>query len=190
MRLPALVATVLAALLVAGCASTLSPLYLKTDAVADPAIVGSWLSTDKDNPGSVRVEAMKNGSYRVSMHYNESGDDAVYEARLVKLGSASFADLILTKLQHSNQNLDLPWGAVPLHEIAKYQVTTDDLAVFLISNDALSDSAQHPGFPLRFQDTKPDSDCVITSTTDELRRYFSAHSADIFREATHLKRQH
>ena len=190
MRFSALFVAALAVYLVSGCASSVSPLYLKTDAVADPAIVGTWVGADIDTSGTFRVEAMKGGSYQVSTHYNESRDEVVYEARLVKLGSASFADLIVTKLRHNGQDLDLPWGAVPLHEIVKYQVTGDDLAVFLISDDALSHSALLPGFPLRFQDTEQDDNRVIISITDELRRYFSTHPAGIFSDPGHFKRQH
>lgn len=190
MRLPAVVASLLAVIFVAGCASTVSPLYLKTDAVTDPAIVGTWTSTDKDNPGTVRIEAMKDGSYEVSLLGDKSADAAVYDARLVKLGGASFADLLLTKLHRNGEDVDLPWGAVPLHQIVKYQVAGDDLTLSLIGNDALRNSARQPGFPLRFQDTKENGDLVILSSTDELRRYFSSHPAGIFGDAGHFKRQH
>jgi hypothetical protein len=190
MRLPAVVATLLATLSVAGCASTVSPLYVKTDAVADPAIVGTWAGSDKNGSGTVRIEAIKDGSYQVSIHDNNSGDDAVYEAHPVKLGGASFADLILTKFHHGGQDVDLPWGAVALHEIVKYQLSGDDLAVSVIEDDLLTKSAKQSGFPLRVQDTAKNGDTVILSTTGDLRRYLTAHPADIFGESEHFKRQH
>ena len=189
MRLPAVVASLLAVIFVAGCASTVSPLYLKTDAVTDPAIVGTWISTDKD-PGTVRIEAMKDGSYQVSVRDDKSGDNSVYQTHLIKLGSTSFADLLLTTSHLSGQDVQLPWGAVSLHQIVKYQVAGDDLTLSLIGNDALRNSARQPGFPLRFQDTKENGDLVILSSTDELRRYFSSHPAGIFGDAGHFKRQH
>jgi hypothetical protein len=77
-----------------------------------------------------------------------------------------------------------------LHQIVKYQVTGDDLAVSAIDGDALDKSAKQPGFPLQLRDTKQSGgDTVILSTTEELRRYFSAHPADIFGEVDHFKRQ-
>ncbi|MFZ0641382.1 MAG: hypothetical protein WAN33_14035 [Candidatus Acidiferrales bacterium] len=189
MRLPALAATLLAAFFVGGCASAVSPLYLKTDAVTDPAIVGTWIGSDKDS-GTVRIEAMKEGSYQVTLHDAKSGDDAIYEAYLVKLGSASFADLLLTHYRHAGQHADLPTGVVALHQIVKYQVTGDDLAVSAIDGDALDKSAKQSGFSLQLRDTKQQGgDTVILSTTEELRRYFSAHPADIFGEVDHFKRQ-
>ena len=41
MRFPSLAASLLATFIIAGCASTVSPLYIKTDAVTDPAIIGT-----------------------------------------------------------------------------------------------------------------------------------------------------
>lgn len=190
MRLPSLAAMLLAAFFVGGCASAVSPLFNKTDAVSDPAIVGTWVGGDKDNQDTVQIERAKDGSYQVTVHDTKSGDDSVYEAHLVKLGDASFADLLLTNLRHAGQDVDLPWGAVALHQIVKYQVTANDLAVSLISDDALNNFAKQPGFPLQLGDTAQNGDTVILSPTDILRRYLSAHPADVFGDQEHFKRQH
>ncbi|MFZ0857298.1 MAG: hypothetical protein WAN10_10645 [Candidatus Acidiferrales bacterium] len=191
MRLPAPVATILAAFVVSGCASAVSPLYNKTDAVSDPAIVGTWVGGDKDNQDTVQIERAKDGSYQVTVHDTKSGDDSVYEAHLVKLGNTSFADLLLTDYSHTGQKIDLPAGAVALHEIVKYRVAGDDLDCSSIDGDALEKSAKRPGFPLQLRDTKKSGgDTVILSSTPELRRYFAAHPADIFGEVDHFKRQH
>lgn len=196
MRLPALVATLLAVSFFGGCASTVSPLYTNADAVADPAIVGTWVSNDQNDPGTVRIEKTKDGPYRVITREANSGDEATYEAHLVKLGGASFADLLLTDYQHAGQSIDLPAGAIALHEIIKYKVSGDDLSYAAIDDDALRKSAKQPGFPLQFRDTKPmdtkplGGDTIILSRTSDLRRYFAAHPADIFSEAEHLTRQH
>lgn len=191
MRFPALAASLLATLFIAGCASTVSPLYTKTDSVTDPAIVGTWISSDKDaSSGTVRIEAAKDGSYQIRVHDDKSGDDLAYDARLIKLGSTSFADLLLTGLHLDGKDVDLPWGAVPLHQIVKYQVVADDLSVSTIDDGALEKSAKQSGFPLRFQDTTQNGARVILSPTGDLRSYFSAHPADIFGDPSHFQRQH
>lgn len=190
MRISALVLAALAVTVLGGCASTVSPLYTNTDAVTDPAIVGTWVSNEQNNQSTVRVEKTNNGSYQVTLHDQKSGDDSVYNTHLVKLGSVSFADLLLTSYRHQGQDVDLPAGAVALHEIVKYQVTGDDLAISSIDGDALDKAAKQAGFPLQLRDTeKTGGTTVILSTTPELRRYFSAHPADIFGEVGHLKRQ-
>lgn len=190
MRISPFVVAAISLTLFGGCASAVSPLYTSTDAVADPAIVGAWVSTEKDNPSTVRIEKEKGGSYQVAVHDPKSGDDSVYDAHLVKLGGASFADLLLTDYRHEGQNVDLPAGAVPLHEIVKYQIAGDDLAVASIDGDALDRAARQTGFSLQLRDTeKSGGSTVILSTTPELRRHFSAHPADIFGELEHLKRQ-
>lgn len=196
MRFPALAASLVATFLVVGCASSVSPLYTKTDAVTDPTIVGNWASTDKDNQGTVHIEASKNGAYQLTVHDPKADDDTTYEAHLVKLGDTSFADLLLTGYRHAGQDIDIPNGAVPLHQIVKYQVTGDALSVSLIDGDALEKSAKQPGFPLQLRGTKESTgsetagDTIILSTTGDLRSYFSAHPADIFGTADHFKRQH
>ncbi|MGB6482159.1 MAG: hypothetical protein WBE86_01590 [Candidatus Acidiferrales bacterium] len=190
MRLPALAATLLAAFFVSGCASAVSPLYSKADAVTDPALVGMWVGGDKDDQDTVHIEKTKGASYQVTVHDAKSGDDTLYEMHLVKLGRASFADLLLTNYRHAGHKINLPAGAVTLHEIVKYRVVGDALDCSGIDGDVLDKSAKQPGFSLQLRDTKEsDGDTVILSTTDALRRYFSAHPADIFGEADHFKRQ-
>jgi hypothetical protein len=189
-RFPALAATLLAAFFVGGCASAVSPLYTKTDAVTDPTLVGTWVGGDNDDQDTVRIEATKDGSYQITLHDAKSGDDTVYEAYLVKLGGVSFADLLLTHYRHAGQEVDLPAGAVALHEIVRYRIVGNDLYSSGIDGDALDKSAKQPGFSLQLRNTEQSGgSTVILSTTEELRRYFSAHPADIFGEADHFKRQ-
>jgi hypothetical protein len=191
MRRPILIAAALAAFFLGGCASTVSPLYTKTDAVTDAALVGTWVGGDNDDHGTVGIEKMKDASYQVSVHDAKSGDDSLYQAHLVKLGSASFADLLLTHYRHDGKDVDFPAGVVALHEIVKYQVTSDELSFSTIDGDALDKSAKQPGFSLQLRDTtQPGGDTVILSTTKDLRRYFSAHPAAIFGNVEHLRRQH
>lgn len=190
MRLPALVASLLAVFFVGGCASAVSPLYLKTDAVADPAVIGTWIGAGNNEHAIVHIEQMKNGSYQITVHDTESGDDSIYDANLVKLGGASFADLLLTSFRHAGQNVDLPGGVVALHQIVKYQITGDGLSFSVIDGNALDKSAKQPGFSLQLRNTEgTGGDTIILSTTDELRRYFSAHPSDIFEKPTVLHRQ-
>ena len=191
----ALPVTVLCAVLVGGCASAVSPLYLKTDAVTDPTIVGTWTSSDKDNPGTIRIAKAQGFSYEISFDDVKSADTTVYDAHLVRLGGSSFADLLLTKFRHAGQDIELPAGAVALHQIVKYRVDGDDLYCSVIDGDALDTAARHTGFSLQLRDTEEghagdSGSTVILSATPELRRYFSAHPGDIFGEASQFKRQH
>lgn len=191
MRTSALVLAVLAVTILGGCASAISPLYTNTDNVTDPSIVGTWLSNEQNNQSTVQIEKTNAGSYQVTLHVQKSGDDSVYDAHLAKLAGVSFADLLLTSYRHEGQNVNLPPGAIALHEIVKYQITEDDLAVSSIDGDALDKAAKRAGFSLQLRDTSKThgGSTVILSTTPELRRYFSAHPAEIFGEVEHLKRQ-
>ena len=195
MRFSAFVAAALGAYLVTGCASTVSPLYKTSDTVSDSGIVGAWVGGDNDNRSIVHIEVGQHGFYEVTVHDLKSGDDSVYDAHLVKLSNESFADLLLVEYRHAGQSIDLPPGAVALHEIVEYRLKGDNLAISVIDGDAFGKAAKQPEFPLQFRDTKVGTasevggDTVILSTTDELRRYFSAHPTDIFGKPTVLKRQ-
>lgn len=191
MRFSTFAAMLLSAFLAGGCASAVSPLYNKSDAVTDPAVVGTWAGSGKDDQGIVKIEKTKGGSYQVTVDDAKSGDETIYEAHLVRLGNASFADLLLTGYRHAGQDLDTPAGAVALHDIVKYQVAGDDLSYSMIDPDDLEKSAKQPGFALQFRDTEESGgDTVILSTTQELRRYFAAHPTDVFGDVSHLKRRH
>lgn len=195
MRFSGLVVAALAACFVAGCASSVSPLYTTSDAVSDPAVVGTWLGGDKNDQSTVRIAANRNGSYEVTVHDLKSGDDSIYSAHLVNLGGKSFADLLLTDYRRAGQSADLPFGAVALHEIVQYQLKGEDLSVSAIDADALGKASEQPGFPLQIRATRENAgsetngDTIILSNTGDLRRYFSAHPSDIFGKPTVLHRQ-
>jgi len=190
MRISALVVVAMAVALLGGCASAVSPLYTNTDGITDPAIAGTWVGNERDNQSTVRIEKLNDSSYGVTVHDQKSGDDSVYDAHLVRLGHVSFADLLLTNYRHAGQDVDLPAGAIALHEIVKYQITGNELSVSSIDGDALAKAARQAGFSLQLRDTeKSGGSTIILSTTPELRRYFSAHPADIFGTAEDLTRQ-
>ena len=191
MRLPIRAAVAICALVLGGCASSVSPIYTKSDSAEEPGVVGNWSSEKSDELENVRVEKDKGAIYKVTLHDKKSGTDSVYETHFLKIQNASFADLLITDYRHGADSIDLPFGAEPLHQIVKYQLAGDDLTIWAIDSDAFDKASKQPGFTLQFRLNKEDNgDTIIISSTQEIRTYLAAHPLDIFGEATHLKRQH
>ena len=174
-----------------GCASSIAPIYTKADSIDEPALVGNWSSEKLDELDKVRVEKDKDGAYKVTIHDQKSGTDSVYETHLLKLQDASFADLLISDYRHGNDQIELPFGAEPLHQIVKYRVNGDDLTIWAIDGDAFEKASKQPGFTLQFRTNKSEGgDTIITSPTDAIRTYLSSHPSDLFGDPTPLKRQH
>lgn len=191
MRRPCFVAIALCVFALGGCASSIAPIYTKADSVDEPALVGNWSSEKSDELNKVRVEKDKDGAYKVTIHDQKSGTDSVYETHLLKLQDATFADLLISDYRRGDDQIDLPFGAEPLHQIVKYRVSGDDLTIWAIDGDAFEKASKQPNFTLQFRTTKPDSgDTVIISPSDVIRAYLSSHPSDLFGDPTPLKRQH
>jgi len=175
----------------AGCVHSISPAYVKSDAVEEPGLVGTWTSGKPDEQDdTVLVAKASNDPYKVTMHDSKSGNDAVYETHLIKLNGTSFADLLLVGLRHGSDEIELPIGVEPLHQIVKYKLEGDDLQFWGISGDAFERAAKQPGFPLQFRMTQEEhGDALLTSSTEQIRLYLTAHPSEIFGQPDHLKRK-
>jgi hypothetical protein len=175
----------------AGCVHSISPAYSKSDAVEDPGLVGTWTSGKPDEKDdTVLIEKAVNEPYKVTMHDGKSGNDAVYETHLVKLNETSFADLLVVGFRHGTDEIELPIGVEPLHEIVKYKLNGDDLQFWGISGDQFESASKQTGFALQFKMTQEKhGDALLTSSTEQIREYLAAHPSEIFGEADHLKRK-
>lgn len=185
-----IVALLLLSALVAGCASSVSPLYTKADATDDPGLVGTWTSDKSDALDSIRIEKSKDGAYEAIVRDAKGGTEATYEMHVIKLGDNNFADLMLSNYTHGNDSVDLPMGAVALHQIAKYKLAGDELSVAFVDSDAFDKASKKDGFTIQFRSTKSESgDVVIISATEQIRAYLASHPADIFGDPDVLKRK-
>lgn len=183
-------APLLLSIVIAGCASSVSPLYTKADAADEPGLVGTWTSDKSDSLDSIRIEKSKDGAYEAILRDAKGGAEATYEMHLIKLGENSFADLMLSNYTHGNDSVDLPMGAVALHQIAKYKLTGDELSAAFVDGDAFDKASKKDGFTIQFRSTKSDGgDIVITSSTEQIRAYLAAHPSDIFGDPDVLKRK-
>lgn len=183
-------ALLLLSLLISGCASSVAPLYMKSDSADEPGLIGTWTSDKSDALDSVRIEKSKDGAYEAILRDAKGGAEATYEMHLIKLGDNSFADLMLSNYTHGNDSVDLPMGAVALHQLAKYKLTGDELSVAFVDGDAFDSASKKDGFTIQFRSTKSDGgDIVIISTTEQIRAYLASHPADLFGDPDIFKRK-
>lgn len=179
----------LCAVFVSGCASSISPVYTKSDSFDEPGLAGTWASIKPDDHDQVRIEK-RNGRYTITLTDAKENTESDYETHLFNLKGTTFADLLIVQVRRGSEELELPTGAVALHQIVKYKLDGDDLFISAIDGDAFEKASKTPGFGLEFRSTKYEGgDAVITSPTEKIREYLAAHPSDIFGEMDHLKRK-
>ena len=85
-------------LILSGCSAVNSahPLYTSEDAVQEPALVGTWISDDKDMPEFVFQKSDGN-AYNMVLTDEESKTVYLYEVHLVRLEDQTFMDIVFRK---------------------------------------------------------------------------------------------
>jgi hypothetical protein len=187
MRLRMLPFLILACLFFSGCpAYSVHPLSTDDDAVAEPALVGTWIDTSDDEPEFVFQQS---GAHEYSLGISDPNSRVKqnYKVTLVRLGDQLFMDLIFTDQTVNGTKIDDPLGAISSHMIAKVNVTADDLAVAMLEDDPIQKQNIPGGSPLSYVAT--DGGLLITAHPDALRRYISTHPNDAFSDFTHLTRK-
>lgn len=193
MKKPILVLTALVSLFLAGCpTSNLYPLYTDKDADLEPALVGTWVEKgDTPQKGSVSFEKESGNSYTMTVSDPVAKGTDKYEVHLVRLGGNLFADLCFSNRARKDgkSNFDLPIGMVPLHTILKLKVNGDDLSWSTMEDDPITKNHATGAPPLAYLETNGEG-VVVTSGTEPLRKYVSAHAADGFSDIVHWQRVH
>jgi len=193
MNKPILPLTALVSLFLAGCpTSNLYPLYTDRDADLEPALVGTWVEKgDSPKNGNARFEKGSGNSYTMIVSDPTAGATDKYEVHLVRLGGNLFADICFSSRarKDAEQNEDMPFGMIPLHTIVKILVTGNDLAWSTMEDDPITKNHATSGLPLAYLDTDGNG-VLVTSGTDALRKYVTAHGTDGFSDVVHWQRAH
>lgn len=173
-----------------GCpVADLQPLYISSDEVTEPALVGNWAVPDSDEKETVSIEKSSGSSYIMKIPDAEDGFTDAYEIHLVRLGADLFGDVRFSSRASDKKhtNIDMPVGIISAHTVVKIQIVNDDLAWSTIEDDALKKISATDKPPLAYQDYDPDG-ILVTADTSALRRYVTAHATDGFSEPEHWRR--
>jgi hypothetical protein len=190
MKKPLLGLVVVLSVFLAGCpVSDLHPLYNDGDNVSEPDLVGKWVSPDSSNNGSLSFEKSAGSAYSMIVNDPDQGVTDTYEVHLVRLGGNLFGDIRFSKRVRAGNNSDMPVGMISGHLIVKLVIKNDDLAVSTMEDDLLEKNSATDKPSLAYQDHDPDG-VLVTSDTEALRRYVTAHGTDGFSEPDHWNRAH
>jgi hypothetical protein len=161
-----------AALMFSGCLVTsLDPLYTEKDIVADPGIVGNWMSTsDSDSMVILQQDAK---SYRV-IYVEDKKAPGVYELRLIQLGKHRFYDLFPAAPTGGSDVLQGHY--FPVHSFGMLERNADSLRFRSLNQDWLKQQLQaHPNLlPHR---TSGDA-LLLTAPTPELQKFVHARAEE------------
>jgi hypothetical protein len=176
-----------ACLLLSGCPSfSLNPLYTDQDAVVEPALEGTWAS-DSDDKEEWVFQKSGDHEYSLSIFCPDTKVRQNYEVHLVRLGDQLFMDLIFKNQSVDDTEVDNALGVVSAHVIAKVKISGDDLAYATLEDGAIRNRSVSGGVPLDYQ--MANGSMLVTTQTDALRCYISAHADDVFSDFDHLKRK-
>jgi len=183
---------IVASIFLAGCpVSDLHPLNNGNDHVVEPLLVGKWIFQNSDDKGSISFEKASGNGYAMILDDPETGLTDRYDVQLVRLGENLFADLHFSNRAHGNTTVDMPFGVVTTHIVAKLTITKDDLGWATMEDDALKNILKKDAPPEKpAVGTLPyDSEnSLVLADTETLRRYVTAHAKDGFSDGDHLKR--
>lgn len=180
--------SILACLPLIACPSySLHPLYTDQDAVAEPALEGTWVSPDPGDKGEMTFKKVSDYEYSLAIVDPDIKASQTYKVHLVHLGGQLFMDLVFDDQTVDGVKQDDPIGVLATHVILKLKTSGDDLAYATLEDDAIKKPNPTGGAPLDYLGT--DEGLLVTAPTDALRRYISAHTEDVFSEFEHFKRK-
>jgi hypothetical protein len=186
MKARLLLFSISACLLLSGCpSSSVYPLYTDQDAVVEPALEGMWSSLGADENEEFLFRKSGDYEYSLTIFCPDTKVTQNYEVHLVRLGGQLFMDLIFKDQAVDGAEVDDPLGVVSTHIIAKVNISGDDLAYAMLEDDAIRN--QSVSAPLDYQIAN--GSMLVTTQTEALRRYISAHAEDVFSDFEHLQRK-
>jgi hypothetical protein len=181
-----LLLVIVACLALIGCpAYSVHPLYTDQDAVVEPALEGTWGTPRASDKEVIVFRKSDNHQYSLSVFHPDTKVKENYTVHLVRLEGQMYMDLIADDQTIGDAKLDGLMGVIPTHVILKVKISGDDLAYSTWADDVLRKQSTG-GAGLDYQ--MVEGGVLVTTSTDALRRYISAHAENEFSEVEYLKR--
>jgi hypothetical protein len=157
-------------IILAGCLSSLHPLYSENTKFFDPGLIGSWV----EEGGSDTLIFTETGHKRFQFIYSEKGKRAEFEVYLAKLGETHFIDITPVETKAEN---DL-WSMlmIPAHIFGVYKRVGDQMNINMLNDDRLTEQLKKKTLVLPFEET--DNNIVLTASTDQLQKFAQDYATD------------
>jgi hypothetical protein len=186
MKLRWLPVLLVACLGLCGCPSySLNPLYTSQDAVVEPGLEGTWISTDPDEKDEMIFQKSASHTYKSSYFDPHTKITRNYDVNLVRMGGKLLMDIQYDAGTLDGANVDEPIGMLSMHVIMKVELLGDDLAFATLEDDAIKKQGVKE---LKYQVFDQGNLVLVTAETDDLRKYVAAHAEDGFSQFDHWKR--
>ena len=159
----------IAVLFLSACVPSLNPLYTDADLIEDPKLVGTWL--DNENGESWTISNSEKLKYLL-IHIDSDGRETRYDARLVKVGSERFFDIVQMKATPAQNHSSLS-RLTGTHTFVRITAAGGSVRVSYMEPRWLKDYlAENPG---AIQHEKIGGEIVLTSTPKETQKFLLAH---------------
>jgi len=185
LSLPVLLGIVLE---MAGCVSSLNPLYTERDLLYDPSLVGVWAESD-DAKETWAFEKAGEKGYKLVVT-EQDGKTGEFKAHLLKLGNTLFLDLFpeADALSGTNRNFFYQDHWLPTHTFAKVFQVEPELKMAILDPTWLKEHLEKD--PKAIAHTKVhEHKIVLTASTPELQKFVLKHANDAFNDPGTMRRR-
>lgn len=170
---------ILVALIAAtGCVQTFNPVYRTEDLVYDASLLGSWRQADSKDVWKLQPRDGK--SYTVTLE-DAKGHRSQFAAHAAKINGVTLLDLF-PESEATDENFARKFHQVPIHSIYLVKATVPNIVLAAIDHRWLD--AQLDGGNSGLEFVAIDGRKIITSPTEKLQKFFSAHSDHFTNELT------
>lgn len=168
------VSAVLLLAMITGCVPSLNPIYTDKDLIFDPALIGTWGSSD---PREKWVFS-KSGENAYKLTQTDSdGLKAEFDVRLARLGDYKFMDLVFTNVDERYIKLN-GWAAfslIPGHLVLQVHEIDPKLKISAINPNWLKEWLEKNPKSLDHRKFGEDR-CIIMASTKDLQRFVLANA--------------
>jgi hypothetical protein len=177
--------------LVTGCIPSINPIFEEKDLITDPALVGTWSTSESEDAETWTFETTDTKAYRLTIRQGE--ESSLMIANLVAVGEHRFLDLSPASEAIESTKLGAYYrcALVPAHLFPKVTLTNEQLTVQWMDEDWLGELLRkEPAILSHVWRKGKDDALILTAQTAELRAFLLKHAAnaEAFKGGDGLKR--
>ncbi len=151
--------------LLAGCVTTLNPIYTDQDIIFDPAVLGDW--HDSETPETYQFSQSGEKEYHL-VYTDENGTSADFTVKLVELAGIRFFDVFPDEPDLGGNGF-YEMHFLPVHSFIRVYQAGPTLKIAAINSDWLEDYLKDN--PNAVQNQEIEGELVLTAHTADLQKF-------------------